>query len=503
MKSFEATDISKRFGETIALNNVSFSSEKGEIHGLIGENGAGKSTLIKIIGGVYKPNSGKITILGERVSLHNPWDGVKHSVVCVHQEMSLVPDLTIAENLFIPKPPSNKLKFISQKDIEEKAQDFFNRIGVKSLRPNVTVESLSLRDKQIVEIAKALYRNPKILILDEPTSALGIKDVEWLSNIVKELRNQGISIIYISHRMGEIRGLCDRFTILRNGKNVGTYNANELSDDEVVKLMIGHSIEVIFPNKQEGKNEKKTSIEIKDLYSVSGLKGVNFRLRRGEILGMAALQGQGQHAIFECLFGMERPLKGEILIEGSVAHIKHPRDAYLKGLCFNIGFVPEDRKTEGLFLEMPIRHNVTLPIIDSISKFGFCNRNKELEMILDVFTKMNIDITKLNNTANSLSGGNQQKIVIAKWMLAACKNMLMYDPTRGVDVGTKHEIYTIIREMANSGRAVLFYSSELTELVGLCDRVIAIYGGKVVAEFTGGEITEQKILTAILGINLR
>jgi ribose transport system ATP-binding protein len=501
MKAFELTDIMKRFGGTKALNGASFSCDNGEIHGLIGENGAGKSTMVKIVSGVYKPDSGSIKIRGEAVALKNPYVAVQQGIVVVHQELSLVPDLTVAENLFLPKPPLKKFKFNAQNDIEKKALKFFGEIGIKGIHPDDKVGVLTLRSKQVLEIAKAIYRQPKILILDEPTSALSIEEVNWLSQILHKLRQEGLTVVYISHRLSEIKELCNRFTILRNGEEVGTYRTYEIEDDEVIRLMIGRSLSAIYPSKPTENQKQTPAIEIQNLKSESGLSGVNLTLYRQEVLGIAGLEGQGQRALFRCLFGIEHLSDGKILINGKHIRIRHPRDAIHARIGLTTGLVPEDRKTEGLFLDLSIANNVTLPIIDNLSKFGWIDNNDEHLKIKDILRKVNVDLEVFDLFANSLSGGNQQKVVIAKWMLAACNNMLMYDPTRGVDVGTKFEIYNLIRDMAAEGNSVLIYSSELPELVNLCDRVLALYDGKVVDEFNGDNITEEALLSAIMGID--
>jgi ribose transport system ATP-binding protein len=297
MKAFEVDGITKRFGETVALDNVTFSADAGEIHGLIGENGAGKSTLVKVLSGVHRPDSGSIQILGKKVHLHNPWDGVAHQVVVVHQELSLVADLTVAENMYLPNQPAYHGGFIAKRKVEDSVNEYFNELKITGIEAGMMVRSLSLRDRQVIEIAKALLRKARIIVLDEPTSALGIKDTEWLFNLIQHLSRQEISVVYISHRMGEIRDLCQRLTVLRNGKNVGTYPTGEVSDDEVVKMMIGRSIDVVFPPKPEKRPLAEHALELKGVHARSGLKGLDFALGKGEVLGIAALQGHGQEIL--------------------------------------------------------------------------------------------------------------------------------------------------------------------------------------------------------------
>ena len=497
MKAFEVDNISKRFGVTVALDNVTFSGDAGQIHGLIGENGAGKSTLIKVLSGVHSPDSGAISILGKKVHLHNPWEGVRNQVVVVHQELSLVPDLTVTENLYLPVQPSGRTGVIAKKKVEKSAEEHLAQLGIADIDVRQMVRLLSLRDRQIVEIAKALLRKAQILVLDEPTSALGIKDVEWLFDLVVRLSQQGVSIVYISHRMGEIRGICQRLTVLRNGKNVGTCMTKEISDDQVVHMMIGRSIDVIFPPKSPGGTISTPSIVTKELHTRSVLNGLDLTLNKGEVLGIAALQGQGQEEVFKCLFGLTPITKGELLINGRAVHFRSPRDAIRAG----VGYIPEDRKRDGLIIEMPVRENVTLPIVDSLSRLGWVQRKRETSVISLIFGEMSIGIHKINDVATALSGGNQQKLVIAKWLLTACDILLMFDPTRGVDIGTKVDIYKLIRKMAEEGKSVLLYSSELSEVIGLCDRVIVLYKGRVTAEFSGQGIRDEQVLSAMLGMS--
>jgi ribose transport system ATP-binding protein len=500
MKAFEVDNITKRFGETVALDNVTFSGELGEIRGLIGENGAGKSTLIKVLSGVHKSDSGTIRILDKKVIIRNPWEGVQHQVVVVHQELSLIPDLTVAENLYLPRQPAGGIGFVAKKKVEAMAQQHLASLGIADINPGKQVRQLSLRDRQLVEISKALQRKAQILVLDEPTSALGLKDVEWLFNLVVQLSRQGVAVVYISHRMGEIRGICQRLTVLRNGKNVGTCLTSDVDDDEVVKLMIGRSIDVVFPPKPARRPHPEPSVVLKDVHTRSGLRGLNFTLNKGEVLGIAALQGQGQQDLFECLFGLVPITKGEMLVNGRPARFRTPRAAIHHGGVYHIGLIPEDRKRDGLIVEMPVRENTTLPTLENFTRFGLVRRTREIAEISRVFQELNISLQKTNDLAAALSGGNQQKLVMAKWLLADCQTMLMYDPTRGVDVGTKAEIYRLIRKMAGEGKSILLYSSEISEVLGLGDRIIVLYKGRVFGEFPGQGIGEQEVLSAMLGI---
>jgi ribose transport system ATP-binding protein len=500
MTAFEADRVSKRFGETVALDNVTFSADSGEIHGLIGENGAGKSTLMKVLSGVHRPDSGTITILDKKVSLQNPWEGVRHQVVVVHQELSLVPGLTVAENLYLPRQPADGVGFVAKKKVETMAQKHLESLGIADIDPRKQAGQLSLRDRQLVEISKALHRKAQILVLDEPTSALGLKDVEWLFNLVQQLSQRGVSVVYISHRMGEIRGICQRLTVLRNGKNVGTYRTGDVNDDEVVKLMIGRSLDVVFPHKPQPRVGPEPAVVLKGVHTRAGLQGVDFTLNRGEVLGIAALQGQGQEELFESLFGLVPVIKGTVRVNGKPVHFRSPRAAIRLGGRYTIGLIPEDRKRDGLIVEMSVRHNTTLPTLEKFTRFGWVRRRKEVAEISKVFRELNIDLEKANGLAAALSGGNQQKLVMAKWLLTECQVMLMHDPTRGVDVGTKAEIYRLIRKMADEGKSVLLYSSEISEVLGLADRIIVLYKGRVSREFPGLGCSEQEVLSAMLGI---
>ena len=501
MKAFEAYKVSKRFGETVALDNVTFSADCGEIHGLIGENGAGKSTLMKVLSGVHRPDSGTITILDKQVVIHDPWEGVQNQVVVVHQELSLVPDLTVAENLYLPRQPAGGIGIVSKKKVEASAHQHLESLGITDINPGRQVRQLSLRDRQLVEISKALHRKARILVLDEPTSALGLKDVEWLFNLVQQLAQRGVSVVYISHRMGEIRGMCQRLTVLRNGNNVGTHLTSDVSDDEVVKLMIGRSIDVVFPPKPRTRAPLEASVVLKDVHARAGLRGVDFTLNRGEVLGIAALQGQGQEELFECLFGLVPITRGTMSVNGRQVHFRSPRAAIHHGGIYTIGMIPEDRKRDGLIVEMPVRDNTTLPTLNKITRLGWVRRRREMAEIGKVFQELNIDLQKTNGLAAALSGGNQQKLVMAKWLLAECQIMLMFDPTRGVDVGTKAEIYKLVRKMADEGKSILLYSSEISEVLGLSDRILVLYNGRVFCEFPEQGASEQEVLSAMLGID--
>jgi ribose transport system ATP-binding protein len=418
----------------------------------------------------------------------------------VHQELSLVPDLTVAENIYLPNQPAGKFGLVSKKRVQENAQKHLESLGIKDIDAAKTVQSLSLRDRQLVEIAKALLREVKILVLDEPTSALGLKDVEWLFGLIQNLSSQGVTVIYISHRMGEIRGLCKRLTILRNGRNVGTYVTKDIDDDEVVRLMIGSSLNVVFPPKPDPKSDSMTTLELKNINNRSGLHGVNLSLKRGEVVGIAALQGHGQEALFECLFGLDSHSDGDMLVNGKPVRFHSPRAAIHHGGQFAIGLIPEDRKRDGLIVDMSVRDNVTLPILENLTRFGWIQHKKEMAEITKVLKKMNINFSKINDMAVALSGGNQQKLVMAKWLLTDCQIMLMYDPTRGVDIGTKVDIYKLIRGMADEGKSVLFYSSEISEVLGLSDRILVLYKGRISREFAGKDIDDIMILSAMLGI---
>ncbi|MFN8418253.1 MAG: sugar ABC transporter ATP-binding protein [Anaerolineae bacterium] len=500
--SIEARQINKHFGGTIALKDASFSCQAGSIHALIGENGAGKSTMIKILSGVTIPDSGTILINGKPSTVHSPADAAQQGIVAVFQELSLMPTLTVAENIFIADPPRNRFGLIDQKRLSERTRQFCGELGFEHIDPDALVSELPLATRQLVEITKALSRNPRVLILDEGTSALSIHDVNLVFRVIRRMRDEGRSVIFISHRMSEVEEIADTLTIFRDGEDVGSFPMGGVGRDEMVHLMIGRKLEQVFPPKPEVKPSTTAAplLELRNLGWEQALTDISFSVGKGEIVGLGGLDGQGQGELLFALFGLLRGLHGQIVIEGQPRNIDGPAAAAQAGI--NLALIPEDRKTEGLVLPMGVGSNITMSILDKLSNFGLIDQKREQASIQRTIERLQIKTPSSRLRARSLSGGNQQKLVIGKWLLTEAKIYLLHDPTRGIDVGTKQEIYQLMRALADNGAGILFFSTELSELVGMADRVLVLYEGRIFRELKGAEITEKNIVSAALGLEM-
>lgn len=488
--------ISKSFGGVHALESADFSCEKGEIHALLGANGAGKSTLVKILSGVLSPDNGQITFAGETVSFSGPADAVAHGVATVFQELSLFTHLSVAENIMIGHEPTGRLGQINRRQMRVTVQELFHRLGVSHLRPDALVSDLSLADRQLVEIFKALSRDPRLLIIDEGTSALGRQEVERLFVLLRNLSKAGTSIVFISHRMSEIREFVDRMSVFRNGRHVATVSASECSDEKIVEMMLGQYVERSFPARHVVKRDADVLVETEGLSGGPKLKNITLTLRRGEVLGIAGLEGQGQGELLLALFGAYRHLIGKVSIGGTVVRLGTPWRMKRAG----VAFIPEDRKTEGLVLPMSVRDNITITTLPEHGSFGFISARRENKFVKRMIKRLEIQVSSMHQSARSLSGGNQQKLVIAKWLGTKADIFLFYDPTRGIDVGTKQSFYDLIVGLTKAGKGVLIYSTEISELIGLCHRVLVMDDGEIVRELDGADITEQKIMAASLGL---
>lgn len=496
----EAREISKHFGGTIALNKASFRCQPGSIHALIGENGAGKSTLIKIFSGVVIPDGGVLQIDGQESIIRSPADAGRYGIVPVFQELSLMPHLTVAENIFVTNPPRSRLGLIDRKRLSTKAEQYFADLGFTHLDPQAMISELPLAHRQLVEIAKALSRSPNVLILDEGTSALSIHDVQLVFQVIRRLRDEGRSVIFISHRMSEVEEIADTLTIFRDGQEVGSFPMGSVARDEMVQLMIGRKLEQVFPPKRDLPQQTETPLlQVKNMGWEDVLHDIDFSLGKGEILGLGGLDGQGQGELLFALFGLLRGLRGQVLIDGQPKQINGPAAAAKAGI--NLALIPEDRKTEGLILRTSVGDNLSLAIIDSLAHFGLIDRGKEQASIENAVERMQIKTASPRQPARALSGGNQQKVVIGKWLLTDAKIYLLHDPTRGIDVGTKQEIYQLMRTLADNGAGILFFSTELSELVGMCTRILVLYEGRIFRELKGVEITEENIVSAALGLS--
>ena len=489
----------KAFGATVALAGMSFAVAAGEVHALLGENGAGKSTTVKMLSGYLQPDEGGIELFGTSVRLARPQDARRHGVETAYQEMTLVRDLTVTENLLLPKAPVGPLGLIRHRAGERQVAEHLAGLGLEAIDPRAEVRDLELPVRQKIEIARALFRRPKILLLDEPTSSLSGRDIDWLGAMIAQVAAAGVTVLFISHRMPEVRRFCDRLTVLRNGKEVGTAPVGEIGDDEVVRMIIGRSLSATFPPRPARPlpAEAPPCLEARSIATDQRLQDASFRLRPGEILGVAALQGMGQQQLFLACFGMAPITRGQLLVDGRTVTLASPKDAIRANI--GISLVPEDRKTEGLFLRLDGRSNVALPVIERFTRHGLIDRRAEAEAVARVFRQVEVQERALYTPAGAFSGGNQQKIAIGKWLLAGSRMLLMFDPTRGVDIGTKHQLYLLMRAFADAGGAILFHSTEIAEIVNLCDRVHVMYRGRIVAELEGEAIEEETIMRHALG----
>ncbi len=488
--------ISKRYGGVHALQDVNFSCERGKVHAVLGENGAGKSTLIKIISGVVKPDQGIMTLEGQAVNFRSPSAANDAGIVCIFQELSLMPDLTVADNVSIANPP-RKYGLIDQAAQYRRAEELLAGIGCEDVDPRLRIRDLPLSRRQMIEIAKALGKRPKVLILDEATSALTSSDVEKVYAMLARLKAEGVAILYISHRMHEIEALADNASVFRNGRHIETFAKGARSNDEIVQLMIGREISAHFPPKPAARTVKPL-LEIRNLSWENRLDNVSLSVGRGEIVGLGGLDGQGQKELLLSLFGVLKRVEGEVLIDGEPQSLTSPQQA--KSAKAGIALVPEDRKTEGLMLPMSIADNLVIASLDDLSSGIFVDDGKVSEAVKSAIARLRIKIGSPDDAVSTLSGGNQQKVVIAKWLMTKPSVILLNDPTRGIDVGTKQEIYRLLRELADEGAAILFYSTDYDELIGSCDRVAILYDGRVVSQLEGERITEKNIIAASLNI---
>ncbi len=498
----EYRGVSKFFAGIRALEGVDFKCRAGSIHAILGENGAGKSTTIKIMAGVLQPDEGTILLEGKPVTFSSPQAASDAGIVCMFQELSLVPDLSVADNISISHPP-RRFGLIDRRAQVRRAEDLLARVRCEDIDPNALVRDLSLSRRQMVEIAKALGRDPKVLILDEATSALTSHDVQTVYDLLGDLRNKGVASLFISHRMHEVDALCDTLSVFRNGQHIETFAKGERSEGEIVRLMIGRDVEAQFPPRPPRPPEAQRD---PPLLSVKGLKwgkrlnGIDLDVRRGEIVGLGGLDGQGQKELLLALFGVLRDVEGDVRIGEARGIPSSPATA--KSAATRVALVPEDRKTEGLMLGMSIADNLLAASFANISSGPFINPNKARAEISSGISKLQIKAGSPADPVMTLSGGNQQKVVIAKWLMIDPDVILLNDPTRGIDVGTKQEIYKLMRSLANEGKAILFYSSDYAELIGCCDRVSVLYAGRVVSEQEGDAITEESLVAASLNIGI-
>ncbi|MCA0984258.1 sugar ABC transporter ATP-binding protein [Halobacillus yeomjeoni] len=488
------TAIEKAFAGNQVLKKVDFDVQPGEVHALMGENGAGKSTLIKVLTGIHQRDGGTIEVKGEEKTYSNPKEAEKDGIVVIHQELNIIPHLTVSENMFLGKEKTlGRTGILKKKEMYQETLDHLERLGVTSIHPNETAGDLSVGKQQMIEIARAISTNAEMIIMDEPTAALTDREIESLFKVIESLRKQNVSIVYISHRMEEIFQICDRITVLRDGEYIGTEQVKETDFESVVKMMVGRELGERFPARTSTVGDKV--FEVKHLARDGWFEDVNFHVNQGEILGVAGLMGAGRTEIMEAIFGAVKKKQGEVLLDGEPLNIKHPRDAIQAG----IGFITEDRKGEGLVLHLSIRENVALTNMKAISDNGWISSKREAELIDDLIGRLHVRTTGREQEVKSLSGGNQQKVVIAKWLGIKPRILILDEPTRGVDVGAKKEIYHIMNELTEQGVAIIMVSSELPEVLGVSDRIMVIHEGKVARILPREEATQEKIMQAATG----
>lgn len=491
-------DVRKAFGATVALDGASFNVTAGSVHALLGENGAGKSTTVKMLSGLLRPDSGEIAVFDLPSRIGSPREAHRLGIQTAFQEMTQVRDLTVAQNMLLPYEPRAWWGGIDRRKGESLVTEQLASLGLEQIDPRREMRELDLSLRQKIEIARAVLRKPRILLLDEPTSTLSGDDIDWLGGLIARLKAQGTTILFISHRMPEVRRFCDTLTVLRNGKDIGTSPVGAISDDEVVRMIIGRSLAATFPPRENtAVLTGAPMLAGRNLANDGRLKDASFELRPGEILGIAGLQGMGQLELFLACFGMTRLKSGGIEIDRKAVTLTSPKDAVRANV--GISLVPEDRKTEALFLKLDGQRNISLPVIKRFTRLGLIRVRAEQEAVAQVLDRVQVQPRALYTRISAFSGGNQQKVAIGKWLLAKSRILLMYDPTRGVDVGTKHELYVLMRQFVKTGGSILFYSTEIAELVNLCDRVQVMYAGRMVCELRGEAITEESIMRAALG----
>jgi len=493
MNRVELRNISKSFGGIAALKNVTFKVLPGEIHALVGENGAGKSTLMKILSGAYTKDTGQIFIDDKEVQIRNTHDSKKLGIGIIYQEFSLVPELSVAENIFLNKLGVTGF-WMKWGNLKKRADEIITSIGF-SINPSLKAGDLSIAQQQIVEIAKALSEQVKVLILDEPSAVLGPQEIQKLFNTLKKLKKEDVAIIYISHHLSEIFQIADRITVLKDGTSCGSIPVSETDRDSVIRLMLGRSLDTMYPQ-----HESIIGEEVFKAVNISlgeKVKDVSFGVNKGEILGLAGLVGSGRSETLRAIFAADKREKGRIFLSGKELQIRSPGKAVKMG----IGMVPEDRKQHGVILSLPVKENISLTDYMAITDhFGFIKAKKESINTIDLIRRLTIKAENENQEVGKLSGGNQQKVALAKWLNRDCRVMIIDEPTRGVDIGAKVEIYNLINELAQKGVAIIVISSETSELMGICDRIIVMRKGQIHGELEKQEFSEEAILRLSLGV---
>ena len=487
--------IGKRFPGVIALDAVDLTINAGEVIALAGENGAGKSTLMKILGGVYQPDDGAVLIDGQPTAIRHVSDSIKRGIGFIHQELNVLDNLNIGENVFLGREPvfGGFLRLVNRQKLHTDTQVYLKRLGL-NIPSRTTLSQLSIAQQQTVEIAKALSLNARVLIMDEPTSSLTLTETERLLQVIKELRHDGVSIVYISHRLGEIKEIADRVVVLRDGKNAGVLSRAEISHDNIVKMMVGRDINRFY--KPADATEKAKFAEIKDLRTRRYPNRTNsFEVRAGEILGFAGLVGAGRSEVAQAVFGVDAPLGGTVSLGGKTIRIASVQTAIKNGIYL----IPEDRRHSGLLLDVCLRENITLPALERYSSVGLVSKSAERKVATEMCGKLKVKTPNVEAKAGNLSGGNQQKVVLAKWLSLNPKLLIFDEPTRGIDVGAKAEIYALMRSLAESGVAIIMISSDMEEILGESDRVAVMHEGAITGILSRDQASEQSIMQLAVG----
>jgi rhamnose transport system ATP-binding protein len=491
--TLELRHIRKSFGGVVALQDASMALQAGKVHGLVGENGAGKSTLIKVLAGVYRPDSGEIVISGNLVTFADPSEARDTGVAVIYQEPTLFPDLSIAENVYMTRHPIDGIRRIQWRALHKDVAKLLERVGL-NLDPNERVRGLSVADQQLVEVAKALSLNARVMVMDEPTASLTPSEVERLFGIVRRLREEDVAIVFIGHRLEEIFDVSDQITILRDGYSVGTFGASALTPDQVITHMVGRPLDVLYAKEQTEIGPPLLKIE--RLHRETVFSDVSFEVHQGEIVGLAGLVGAGRTEVARAIFGIDKLDGGAVTLAGKRVHFDSPRAAVRAGLAY----VPEDRQAQGLVLPLPISQNITLPLLREMARVSVLQPARERSVAEEYTKRLRIRARSVRQPASDLSGGNQQKVVISKWLATKPRVLILDEPTRGIDVGAKVEVHRLMGELAATGLAILMISSELPEVLAMSDRILVMREGRLVAEMKGSTATQESVMSAASGL---
>jgi ribose transport system ATP-binding protein len=489
----EMCNITKAFPGVVALDNVTFECQPGEVHALVGENGAGKSTLMKILSGAYQPDQGTVSLKGEEITFRHPQEAQNAGISIIYQEFNLLPDRTVSQNIYLGREPMRGV-FVDKKSMSSQTEGLLKSLGVE-INPQVKVGNLGVAQQQEVEIAKALSLDADIIVMDEPTAPLSLHEVESLLALVERLKERGITIIYITHRLEEVFQIADRVTVLKDGLLVDSASVRYYTRDKLVHQMVGREFDHYFPPKAGVDDIGETILDVSDLDAGKELHDISFKINRGEVVGFAGLEGSGRTKLARVLFGADKFDNGRITLYGSKVRFRSPVDAIRSGF----GLISEDRKKEGLILSMSLKPNVALPSLGARQFFGLINRRQEQRLVEELTKAIDIRSAGEVQEVQFLSGGNQQKVVLAKWLGTKAKVLIFDEPTRGIDVGAKASIHQLMRDLASQGVAVMMISSELPEIIGMSDRVIVMREGRIQVELNGGQLTEKTIMRAATG----